>query len=624
MLRYFGIVWNDANPQQRETAQLVGSRLQKLYPAWHRELSAPGMQVFCTGTAVELARIRRLPGNAGVVIGTVFARNRDLLSNEPNAPLTLGATETDAIIGSEGRWLIDNAWGDYVAFGHNPAAQKKWVLKDPTGYLPCFRTVFRDVTIVFSRIGDCMDLQLLRFTVNDAFLHAQLISGGSLQELPPLKEVLAVRRGECIEFKRGNGPYGTRKSYWEPMKFTDSDKLLEEPEFAARAMRSTVQAAISSWVKAHPSLLLRLSGGLDSSIVAGCLGKAPGKARFVAYTYFTPNGRSDERPWARMAAQQAGCEHIEYGVSPSQMDLTMALFMDPTPEPSPLLSFLQRTTIEQTFATNSGATAVFNGDGGDSGFCSDSIAYAVPEYLQNHGLRPGAFRLASRVALLTERSSWSVLINALRRLSKGEQTMPRERILAASRLVNADIKNAFRVGAGLSHPWFKDAPHVPWDKVRRLGMLIAVPEYYNVNAPKDALVPEIVSPLYAQPVMELLLRIPIYTHFHDGRDRGLARKAFAQDVPEPILRRLWKDRAPGFHDELLERHRVFLREILLEGSLVKSGLLDRALLEQALSTSPSKSQVYPGEILRHLDTELWARHWLPSSTKQRYGLEAFG
>src|SRR5688572_6078371 len=136
MLRYLGIVWNDANPQQREAAQLIGSRLQKLYPAWHRELSAPGLQVFCTGTVGELSQVHRMPGNAGLVIGTVFARNRDLLSNEPNAPLTLGPTETAAIVRSEGRWLVEHSWGDYVAFGHNPADQKKWVLKDPTGNLP--------------------------------------------------------------------------------------------------------------------------------------------------------------------------------------------------------------------------------------------------------------------------------------------------------------------------------------------------------------------------------------------------------------------------------------------------------------------------------------------------------
>jgi asparagine synthase (glutamine-hydrolysing) len=113
--------------------------------------------------------------------------------------------------------------------------------------------------------------------------------------------------------------------------------------------------------------------------------------------------------------------------------------------------------------------------------------------------------------------------------------------------------------------------------------------------------------------MELLLRIPIYTHFHRGRDRGLAREAFSAEVPEPILKRLWKDRAPGFHEQLLERQRDFLKETLLDGALVRHGLLNRALLEEVLSAGPSKNTVYPGEIFRHLDSELWARHWQQDS-----------
>lgn len=86
--------------------------------------------------------------------------------------------------------------------------------------------------------------------------------------------------------------------------------------------------------------------------------------------------------------------------------------------------------------------------------------------------------------------------------------------------------------------------------------------------------------------------------------------AFAAEVPDPILRRLWKDRAPGFHDQLLERERPFLKETLLEGVLARHGLLNRPLLEEVLSARPTKNTVYPGEIFRHLDSEFWARHWL--------------
>jgi len=374
-------------------------------------------------------------------------------------------------------------------------------------------------------------------------------------------------------------------------------------------MHSVIKAATASLARLHCSVLLRLSGGLDSSIVAGCLkGTA---ARFSAYTYFSPVGRSDERPWARLAAGHAGCEHIEYPLQSLDLDLKLGLRMPPSPEPSPLLGFIQRSSIEPGLIERTQATGIFNGDGGDSGFCSDSLSYAVPEFLRSHGVTPRLFRLASQVALLTEKSSWTVLSNALRRVATNNYAgIPVARILEASQLVSPDLRKDFRGHDDVSHPWFQGQRRIPWDKIRRIGTLMMVPENYTVSAPADAPVPEIVSPLYSQPVIETLLRIPIHTHFHHGRDRGLARMAFAAEVPDPILRRLWKDRAPGFHDQLLERERPFLKETLLEGVLAHHGLLNRPLLEEVLSAGPTKNTVFPGEIFRHLDSEFWARHWL--------------
>ena len=37
--------------------------------------------------------------------------------------------------------------------------------------------------------------------------------------------------------------------------------------------------------------------------------------------------------------------------------------------------------------------------------------------------------------------------------------------------------------------------------------------------------------------------------------------------------------------------------------------LNRKAVEAALSGEPSRSLVNPAEIFRHLNTELWARHW---------------
>ena len=55
--------------------------------------------------------------------------------------------------------------------------------------------------------------------------------------------------------------------------------------------------------------------------------------------------------------------------------------------------------------------------------------------------------------------------------------------------------------------------------------------------------PEIVSPLYAQPPSSFFLRIPIHVHAEGGRDRGLARRAFAREVPNRSCKAV-EDRLP--------------------------------------------------------------------------------
>jgi asparagine synthase (glutamine-hydrolysing) len=272
------------------------------------------------------------------------------------------------------------------------------------------------------------------------------------------------------------------------------------------------------------------------------------------------------------------------------------------------MGYLLRNTLEQQIAREHQATAVFCGDGGDSGFCGDTFAYAVSEYLRRHGLRPQALRLAARVAALTEESTWTVLMKSLRRWHRGPgMEHQRRTLMSVSTLVDEDLRASYIDAPSFPHPWLDHLPTVPWPLVRRLGTLLTTPEFYNVAPGIDA--PEVLAPLYSQPATELFLRIPVDVHFQDGRERGLARQAFAQDVPAEILRRHWKDRAPGIVDRLVERHRGFLRELLLDGVLVEARLLNRKAVEEALSDRVSKSSIYPGELLRHLDVEVWARTW---------------
>ena len=187
----------------------------------------------------------------------------------------------------------------------------------------------------------------------------------------------------------------------------------------------------------------------------------------------------------------------------------------------------------------------------------------------------------------------------------------RKLLLATSSLLEENVRASYSDATAYPHPWLNREKPVPWSLVRRLGTLLATPEFYNVAAGLDA--PEVLAPLYCQPMMELLLRIPVDVHFAAGRERGLARSAFAADLPVEVVRRTWKDRVPGFMDQLVARHRPFLREQLLDGVLVQARLLNRQAVEEALSDRVSSNAAYPGELLRHLDVELWARHWQPTT-----------
>jgi asparagine synthase (glutamine-hydrolysing) len=617
MFRYIALVWNRADSQQADAAELLGRRIPKLSSRWQEMLATAGMRVFCADRSPGCLEPRLLSGGTGVVLGAVFERNRDAADDTPSPRLKLDETHAHEIVRSRGQWLIDNCWGNYVAFIADQEAKSAWILKDPTGTLPCFSTPFRGTTVIFGNVEDCVALQVFRFAVDRTYLRSRMV-GGTNQSGTALSGVEPLHRGACMEIATGDAATRiSKRFYWNPLTFANGMDPIDDAAVAARAVRATVRSCTNAWASGHSTILHRLSGGLDSSIIAGCLKDAPSKPRVTCYTYFSPRGRSDERPWARLAAQHAGYEHLEHPVAPEDIRFDMMFSMPHSTEPAAIMGYLQRSDVERRLTTTRRATAVFTGDGGDSGFCSGSIRYAVPEYLRRYGLHRRIVSLASQVALTTGRSTAGVLTESLRRWLRPARVSDQQaNMLKTCRLVSRDIRESYAHDESRLHPWFSALAAVPWATVRQVGMLVCASDFYNAAVDSDGFAPDVISPLYSQPVVELLLRIPVHVHFAGGRDRGLARRAFEQEVPAPILRRLWKDRAPGFYDELLHRNRDFLRELFLDGVLVSERLLDRSAVEEALSTAPGRTEIFPGELFRHMEVELWVRQWTQAAYQQ--------
>ncbi len=121
--------------------------------------------------------------------------------------------------------------------------------------------------------------------------------------------------------------------------------------------------------------------------------------------------------------------------------------------------------------------------------------------------------------------------------------------------------------------------------------------------------------LLSQPIIELCLRIPTYVWIVGGRDRAIARRAFADVLPRQVVRRTSKGLIDRYNRIMLDRNAGFLREMLLDGELVKAGLLDRSRLDACLVPGEVSTSFEYNEVLRqHLCTEIWVRRWRAFTT----------
>ena len=617
MFRYVALLWDAQDLQQADAAQAVTRRLKSSTSSWQEALDRPGLCVLCADVQSGSLRPQVLAGKAGVVLGSLFTLKLDARDDSPSQPCTLGAGPTAAIIASRGEWLVRNCWGNYVALIADPLTGSTRVLKDPCGSLPCFITTFRGLTVVFSAIADCMEIGATRFTFNRRFLERRLYGGDMTQQWDALNEVTQIHRGECVELVPQRQPaIISRRHLWNPCEIASVGSVLDDPGIAAMALRNTLRSCTSTLAACHESALLRLSGGLDSSIVLACLQRAQHRPRLLSYTQYVPDSPLDPRRWARIAAAHAGCEHVEVEARPADIRLSSILDIAPTAEPVSTLMQLATAGYEQDLMARHGATATFTGDGGDCAFGSFCIGEAPAAFLRRYGPRPAVLRIAADSASILRQTTWHALNRALRSWLTGRSVTSLSALnREARKLVTAEVVRECETDPAV-HPWLQGLRHEPWEAISKLGMLLGAPDLYAGQAQPRAAGPEIVAPIYSQPFIELSLRIPADVLFADGRDRGLARRAFRGDVPQPILDRVWKDRAGGFHEEIVHRNLDWLRAIFLDGVLVTEGLLDKAAVERALSPGLAKSEVFPGELLRHLDTEVWARHW----TAQRSGV----
>lgn len=605
MLRYVALLWNTADVEASIAAKHLARRIGRSSVDLQLTYNGNGCCVFCASARSRRSLISILPNEAGVVLGPIFRRKTDALDDAPARPASLENVELKNILATDGRFLVSACWGSYLAFLQDVRCDKKLVLRSPCNAPPCLHMQQDGVDIFTSSIADCNAMDLSRLSIDWRYVVAHVTFGTLQCRSTAIKGVSQIGLGEGRKFERG---LCKEVLWWDPTTFVNG-VVIEDPGLAARMLRAATISCVGSWSSLHDKIAVRLSGGVDSSIVLGCLRRTAFRDNVIGLHHFWNGPLADERIFARAAAGRAGCDLIELERS-RQYSLEGMWRLVPGATPVPF-AFPDDARVEIERAKAMGVDAIYCGTMGDALFHLGPAAPAAGEYLCRHGFDRRFIEVALDAAHIDNISVWAVFKQALRDCLRTPRGLYRSRLAvmhgnARARLLNVNALEIMHGSAEyLMHSWLHRDKRMPRGKFQQIQLLPFDLYWKDPFAMETDPVP--IPPFLSEPIVELCLRIPTYLNVQNGIDRSVARQAFADYLPEEIRRRVTKGSPDSWIRDAINRNVLFMKEILFDGVLVKERILDREKLAQAMPGVAAASKASVGCLVEHLCTEMWLR-----------------
>lgn len=560
----------------------IRARLPQLCPL----VDGPGLRL----AVAEGDGIRRIYGSRDgtiAVIGTLFPTGDETNPEDLVAALS-GSDPVQAM-----QRLSRSCWGRYVCVGVDPRTGLSFCYRDPTGAARLYAWRI-DATLV---VADDLPLALI-----DAIGTAPGVDWGAVARLMVRPEMAASRsalRNVTIPvpgaIMRWTGRNSVCEIVWNPVAIA-GDRTIAD----AAALPGTLGRCVTAWTRGESRVSVELSGGLDSSIIAGCLASQAFRPAIGAITLVPHSPGGDESLYARAVAEQWGISLVEVAVRPGELDYGLLEQRPRAPQPAVYGMDVLADRLSSEVAATFGAGLILSGQGGDAVLFQPRSPAIAADYYRLYGIDRRFLALVRDCAIGTNRSVWSVLREAL--LPRREQ----ERRPLPPGLAGPAALAAWEEGH-LVHPWLEAARGLPPGKRQQIAMLANCQLFHGPTLTSVA--GRLVHPMLSQPMVELCLRLPVWELVPDIRDRGLARDLFAPLLPDLVRLRRGKGEASGFYNRAIVEHLATLRPLLLDGLLVANGLLDRGALDDLLQPEHLLWRDDHPLIGALVALEIWTRLW---------------
>lgn len=548
---------------------------------------------------------------------TVLSTSRAIVLVQRDAPILLSDDKSVVLIGdafpASGRTLrsvvqplvaedpmgaaraiTHDLWGRYAMICASANTDEAAWLRDPSGAQRLYAWHCDPLVVVTDLVHpgliECLDAQ----PAIDWHRLSQLVRQTEMSAaFSALHQVDIVVPGtlECM------GPRGVERTViWSPERFAQGTENSDGHD-----LPGTASYCMDHWLCNHDRVTLELSGGLDSSIVAGLVANSP-EQPFLQALNIAPNSPGgDERGYARAVANMWSFGLIETRVSPTELDYLQLLDTPQTVEPAVYGLDLLADGLSSQMADAFNATRIFSGQGGDALFFQPRSPLIAADYLHRHGPNLSFFDLVNSNAAATNSSIWGVMQS----LWRAEPTL--ERRPMANALAGPVSRLAWQDDP-LMHPWTRDASHLPAGKRMQIAMLANCQLFHRATSTSRSR--RLVHPLLSQPLVEACLAIPSWQLVPDRRERGLARDVFGHLLPPEIRNRRGKGEASGFYNRVIATHLTSLRPLLLDGVLASKGLISPDAVAGMLTTEHLLWKDDHPIIGSLIALELWSRSWL--------------
>jgi asparagine synthase (glutamine-hydrolysing) len=487
--------------------------------------------------------------------------------------------------------LLENRWGEYLKIHLDE--RETTLLRDPSGAVPCFYSLTDGRGFITSDVALAFELGLHHRSVDWGtiahglefpYLKSEKTGLTGISELLPGGQMRINERGLSVS------------NAWTPWNFVSGEMRQTDHEVAAVCVRDAVTMAVASLAASHDRFIVEISGGLDSSIVSICLRESARNAQFC--TLVMAMDGTDERPYARLVTDRLGQD-----LSSIDIDLDDIHFEHPVPASSTLPpgGMLQNAASEawKSAGRRHDVDSFFSGGGGDSIFCYLTTAAPAADAFIERGLHTG-FSALRNLSSLHQCTIWKATRLTYRKIRQRQRVAWKR---------NTDLLSPSILSGNCHvHPWMKGPEDaLPGDQ-EKIHQLISTQLFRPSTTRGDGRA--LHFPLLTQPVMEACLRVPTWMWISNGRNRAVARDAFAEQLPEGIVQRRSKGSYSGVLAGVYARHQHAIRDFLMDGALAGNGLLDCSALEHVFAAQRAPRDTTHIRILDLCAAENWVRKQL--------------